>query len=724
MRKRKEITVYIGSWDDSPKSNKVRISSSNFLLSYSLSKHSYRSIPKELIPDIAPNDDMFWENWYLSNLNLPKMPSNREVKVHVYWLKGHLRCEWSIKPRVRLYLNQFNLRFEKPDIENNLDYIYIANPTIISNTTTSVSPTLSGPTRPKSNKTLNKFRGKYLIFTYSQLPKKFVDSLFISDSGNKKSADEIKDFLRSSHGWDKLFDFDLKSFVVSREVHKDGSPHIHIHCNITNLPRSVNVHSFDIWTGSDWSHPHVQSSKSLPIKGITYVIKDGDFIADPSLLIVNTPSSGYRLFTTELYVRRLARTVGLDEAERFYENNDPEGYLLNWPKVSPELENSRQAHLSKLIDSKQSLFFKDGPEFPFIKGSNNYIDLINWVESVNNISDWWGHSLDDELPRSLIVLGPPNIGKGEFIRAHLRKFIAEGSVVWAQTKEDLSRVKAHKTKIVVFDDIEWRLKGVFAESESSASLLLSTINDRTIERRYKSGGYFLPERTVVIVISNPNKLPNFMGGNLKSEVSRQLTPKEIDYIDKNPGRYYNRLSQLQDNSSNTNSNKKSRAVGVPYSFEDLPPEKHTEAGYNNIQDLYSVPLDIYPKRCLILHLGSEDILFDPTKSKAPVRRSFNTDTKLNLDRRYTNDLIRHWEDIQDPLVKYDSYTTWESFYRDYSPSSPQGKTIINFWTSEQGKSILEQHDLPSIESIYYPKAPTKRPRKSEVWDPILPYTKT
>ena len=669
MRKRtgdtKTFTRTQPPYWDGVETREKRISSSNFSLSYNLSTTDDYPLPKKLIPTVSPSNDSFWTNWYLSHLKKLQIPTHKDINVHVYWKGDHLRCNWSAKSRFRPYLKHLNLYFEDYDGLIDHNYLYIRGPELISDTTTSLTVSTIPSTRPQSKEKLNRFRGSHLILTYSKLPQCFVDSLFTNETGNNKTSEEVKHFFKSSHGWDESLLVNIHSCIISREIHKDGTPHIHFYCYIPNLPRSINVHSFDIWTGSDWSHPNIQSNKSAPTHGINYVVKDGDFIADPWILIEEISTGVYKYFTTDIYVRYVAETVGIEEAKSFYKSYDPDNYYKNWAKILPELQTLRSAELSKLIDSRQSPFDKNGPEFPILQNNYNYNILFGWLNHLNYIKDWWGNSFQDTIPCSLILLGPANIGKGEFIRAHLRKFIAEGTVVWAQSKDDLSRVTPYLTKIVVLDDLSWRVKGVFGETESSASRLLSTIDDRSIERRYRPESYFLPERTVTIIISNPNKLPNFMGGDLNTENSRKLTNKEEAYIIANPDLYLKRIDCEDSNNPNPKA-----ARYKPYKLEDLPPEKHIEAGYCDEPDLHYVPLDIHPKRTHILRFGPEDILFDPTKTSETKRRSYDTSSLDSEKYDYLKALHDHgflkpWKTFPPKHVDLDAiyklngpHTTW------------------------------------------------------------------
>ena len=110
-----------------------------------------------------------------------------------------------------------------------------------------------------------------------------------------------------------------------------------------------------------------------------------------------------------------------------------------------------------------------------------------------------------------------------------------------------------------------------------------------------------------------------MGGDLNTENSRKLTDKEESYISANPDLYVERIHYEDLNNPNPNPNKYR-----PKKLEDLPPEKHIEAGYCDEPCLHYVPLDIYPKRTHILRFGPEDILFDPTKSPEVKRRTYDT----------------------------------------------------------------------------------------------------
>lgn len=66
----------------------------------------------------------------------------------------------------------------------------------------------------------------------------------------------------------------IKDYIVARELHEDGNPHIHAWIL---LDKKVNIGDptiFDI----DGSHPNMQGAKSN-IAVMKYVTKDGDYIS-------------------------------------------------------------------------------------------------------------------------------------------------------------------------------------------------------------------------------------------------------------------------------------------------------------------------------------------------------------------------------------------------------------------------------------------------------------
>ena len=323
----------------------------NFFLSYDLSSGDNYTLPKKLIPTISPLNNSFWTDWYISHLMKIKIPARSKANVFVYWKGGNLRCDWSIKPRARLYLTQLDLYLEDYDEQTNIKDIYICSPSIITNTDYS-NEIIGTSTRPKSKENLSKSGGTHLLLTYSKLPNEFVDSILLDDAGEKEPIRRIKQFLTGINGWDKFWPFDFEYFVIAWERDANGTTDLYVYVKLCKWERRINLHTFDIWNGSSWSHPNIQCSKSIPNEKLDCVLKEGNFIADSSIIIIKGDDTGYNYYTIELYVRHLAETVGVNAAGEFYWQNDLDGYLLKWPKLIRKLEKLRWNFVRKMVESK------------------------------------------------------------------------------------------------------------------------------------------------------------------------------------------------------------------------------------------------------------------------------------------------------------------------------------------------------------------------------------
>jgi len=90
---------------------------------------------------------------------------------------------------------------------------------------------------------------KNIFFTYPQCP---------------ITKERLRDF---------LLEKGCTSYVVSRELHEDGSPHLHALGVWTVRKNITSAAAFDV----DGYHPNFQTAKNLP-NVYRYVIKCGDFI--------------------------------------------------------------------------------------------------------------------------------------------------------------------------------------------------------------------------------------------------------------------------------------------------------------------------------------------------------------------------------------------------------------------------------------------------------------
>lgn len=71
---------------------------------------------------------------------------------------------------------------------------------------------------------------------------------------------------------------DIKTFTISRELHQDGTPHIHAVLVLSSSPGTTNMRYFDI----DGFHPNIKALKTISDveRATKYIKKDGDYITN------------------------------------------------------------------------------------------------------------------------------------------------------------------------------------------------------------------------------------------------------------------------------------------------------------------------------------------------------------------------------------------------------------------------------------------------------------
>lgn len=100
-----------------------------------------------------------------------------------------------------------------------------------------------------------RLQGKKYLLTYPQC---------------SSTKEEISEALQSV--------FVVKTFTIARELHQDGTPHIHAVLVLESSPNTTNMRAFDV----NGHHPNIKSLKTnADVERATqYVKKDGDFITN------------------------------------------------------------------------------------------------------------------------------------------------------------------------------------------------------------------------------------------------------------------------------------------------------------------------------------------------------------------------------------------------------------------------------------------------------------
>lgn len=83
------------------------------------------------------------------------------------------------------------------------------------------------------------------------------------------SKEEVLEALKTAHG--------IEEYTIARELHQDGTPHIHACIVLSNSPNTTNMRHFDI----DQFHPNIKALKTKADfeRASRYAQKDGDFIS-------------------------------------------------------------------------------------------------------------------------------------------------------------------------------------------------------------------------------------------------------------------------------------------------------------------------------------------------------------------------------------------------------------------------------------------------------------
>ncbi|AAM12385.1 replication associated protein Rep [Sida yellow mosaic virus] len=190
-----------------------------------------------------------------------------------------------------------------------------------------------------------------------------------------------------------------KKFIrVSRELHEDGSPHLHVLIQFEGKYNCKNNRFFDLVSPSRSTHfhPNIQGAKSSSdVK--KYVEKDGDFI-DFGVFQIDPRSARGGCQTANDTYAKVLNAQSAEQALQILKEEQPRDYVLHLDKV--------QTHVQKL--------FKKAPEpwvppFPLSSFTNVPDEMQEWAD------DYFGRGSAARplRPMSLIVEGDSRTGKDD-----------------------------------------------------------------------------------------------------------------------------------------------------------------------------------------------------------------------------------------------------------------------------------------------------------------------
>lgn len=250
------------------------------------------------------------------------------------------------------------------------------------------------------------------------------------------------------------------AIVVGRELHQDGTPHLHAYVSLRAKCNIRNSSALDL-RGEDGTlyHGNYQAARSGKA-AYEYVTKDGDY----------TVFGEVESFETLRQKREnhLAAIEQCTSEQEFLAYVFLNGLSSSAQILRPYWQNSRRTKL------RQALF---DPE--------SFLELPTFEEHLQRARD------ED---KALLVIGPTGIGKTQWIIHRFREEQTIRVTAW----DDL-RNCAEDTKVVIFDD--------FAFGERSRQDLLHLFDvptARSVRCRYSNG--LLAPRTTMILIGNSVEL--------------------------------------------------------------------------------------------------------------------------------------------------------------------------------------------------------------------------
>lgn len=142
-----------------------------------------------------------------------------------------------------------------------------------------------------------RLQGSKFLLTYPQCP---------------LSKEEVSSFLQDH--------FQVKTFTVARELHQDGTPHIHAVLILERSPNTTNMRFFDI----DVYHPNIKTLKTLADfdRASKYCQKDGDYVTNVEKRL--SPRA-------QLFQRLITNPGGLT---REFVKDNPEIIALNFDSLN------------------------------------------------------------------------------------------------------------------------------------------------------------------------------------------------------------------------------------------------------------------------------------------------------------------------------------------------------------------------------------------------------
>ena len=270
--------------------------------------------------------------------------------------------------------------------------------------------------KPKKTKEF-RIQAKTLLLTYSQINPE--------DASPKK----LLDFLS------KLVS--IKEYLISKELHKDGNPHIHALIRLKRKIDIKNCHFFD-YKDTHGNYERVRSYQAAT----TYLLKDGDYITNRPLIL---NEDGTQQISIEEYLLHKAKSEGIENALRNYVELTPKDAIKRYTTVEKNLRKAIQI-TEPIKQNENKLPDLNLPNFTII----NNTDFLWWLK-------------EGYKKTTLGLIGKAGLGKTQLAKAICNHYWQENGdtskekYVMISNADGLRFINGNQTGII-YDDPDFGQK--------------------------------------------------------------------------------------------------------------------------------------------------------------------------------------------------------------------------------------------------------------------------
>jgi len=228
----------------------------------------------------------------------------------------------------------------------------------------------------------------------------------------------------------KLSNLIIEDYIISREFHADGTPHLHAYLKLNKPLNTYNPLYLDLSKEQEIFHGKYESAKK-PNNVIEYILKSVADKNDPNVIFSNNLSNRIDLLGNFMSLGqtliKLAKNGDINKALELYEKEKPLEFIKNHNSIEKSL---RQLNLRS-------------------KGFNTMFKYGDYI-----IPDELKALLDNyNKGKTLVLIGSPGSGKTQMILSFLAHIGLNPLVI--NNKDSLRYFRNDLHNAIVFDDCKW-----------------------------------------------------------------------------------------------------------------------------------------------------------------------------------------------------------------------------------------------------------------------------